>query len=234
MKSLSCIFITIIILTVNSRAQDNFISVKAGYGAYGMNDLERIQNFLVEYYAQQQLPVSSVDNFSPYWNYQVQFSRKLSESFNLKGFYSFASTGGRVHYSDYSGEIKSEQIVSASFLGIGLEYFFNRMESFRYFTAIQTSVVFSSLDINDLFRIYNQSTKDVTQFNSTGFGIEPLVGAEFDIMSILFRLEFGFLFNASGAFYFSEDSDIELKIEGKEISPNWMGYRIGFSIGFGF
>lgn len=236
MKTLSNLLISILLLTVIVCAQDdnNFVRVKLGYGSYDMNDLEDVQNFLIDVYSQYQIPVVSVDNFPPFWNFQIQYARKLNNSFSLSGFFGYASTGGRVHYSDYSGEIKSEQLVSANFYGAGGEYIFNPAEPFKYFISFQASIIFSSLELNDMIRIYDETTSSTTKLNSTGIGIEPSAGLEFNLMSILFRFEVGLFLDFEGTFYFEEDPDVEFKIDGNEISPNWMGYRIGFSIGYGF
>lgn len=236
MKSLSYILISIFFVAIIVKAQDdyNIVRVELGYGSYNMSDLEDVQNYIIEIYSQYQIPVASVDNFPPFWNFQIQYARKLNESFSLSGFFGFASTGGRVHYSDYSGEIESDQVVSANFYGAGGEYIFNPIEPFKYFISFQASIIFSSLELNDMIRIYNETTNSTTKLNSTGVGIEPSVGLEFNLMSVLFRFEAGLFLNFQGAFYFEEDPDVEFELEGKEISPNWMGYRIGFSIGYGF
>jgi hypothetical protein len=219
---------------VHAQDDNNFIRAKLGYGSYYMSDLEEVQNYLIDYYAQYQIPISSVDNFPPYWNFQIQYARKLNDSFSLSGFYGYASTGGRVHYLDYSGEIKSDQVVSANFYGAGGEYIFNPSEPFKYFISFQASIVFSSLEIKDLFRIYNDATSSTTKLSSNSVGFEPAAGLEFNLMALLLRFEAGVFFNFEGTFYFEEDPDVDFKLEGNEISPNWMGYRIGFSIGYGF
>jgi hypothetical protein len=236
MKVFNVLVVSILLLSGVIRAQDNYnlIRLKLGYGSYNMSDLERIQNFLIDIYAQQQIFVTAVDKFPPYWNYQVQFLRKLNDSFGLSGFFGYASTGGRIHYSDYSGEIKSDQVVSANLYGAGCEYIFNPSEPFKYFIAFQASIIFSSLELNDMIRIYSETASATTKLNSTGVGIEPSAGLEFNLMSLLFRFEAGVFFNFEGTFYFEEDPDVDFKLEGNEISPNWMGYRIGFSIGYGF
>jgi len=236
MKTFSLLVVNLLLLSGAVCAQDNynFIRLKLGYGSYNMSDLERIQNLLIDIYSQQQIPVTAVDKFPPYWNYQVEFLRKLNDSFGLSGFFGYASTGGRIHYSDYSGEIKSDQTVTANLYGIGVEYYFNPLESLRFFSSVNFSLIFSSLELNDFFRIYNESTGSITKFNSFGIGIEPSVGIEYEISSLLFRFDLGLLLNGQGAFYFEEQPDVALKINGDEISPDWMGYRFGFSVGFVF
>lgn len=236
MKNLYYLLLSIFYFTVIGQAQDNYnvIIIKLGYGSYDMSDMERVQDFLIDLYSQQQIPLASVDNFLPYWNYQIQYARKLNDSFKLSGFLGYASTGGRVHYSDYSGELKSDQTVTANFFGTGFEYYINSSEQIRYFIAAHISIIFSSLEISNLMRIYDQSSSSTNKFNSTGFGIEPSTGVEFYLMSILLRFEAGFLLNTQGTFYFKENPDIKFKLNGKEISSDWMGYRIGFSIGYVF
>ena len=77
MKTFSLLVVNLLLLSGAVCAQDNynFIRLKLGYGSYNMSDLERIQNLLIDIYSQQQIPVTAVDKFPPYWNYQVEFLR---------------------------------------------------------------------------------------------------------------------------------------------------------------
>lgn len=217
-----------------AQRNDNNIRIKLGYGSYDMGDIEYLQKILKDIYMQQQIPATIVDQFPSYWNFQLQYSRKINDSFNTMFFLGYSSTGGRLHYSDYSGEVKSDQIVAANFYGAGIEYYFNPLESFRYFGAVQICLLYSSLELSYFFKVYDTTDNLTTSFRSFGIGVEPLVGIEYGLSPLLFRFEIGLLLSGQGTFYFNEQNDVPLKINQKEISPNWTGYRAGLSVGYEF
>ncbi|MBK7228122.1 MAG: hypothetical protein IPH97_04475 [Ignavibacteriales bacterium] len=236
MKKLFYVFIGIMLFSIVLYSQDqyNFIRIKGGYGSYSMYDMENIQNFIVSAYKQQNIKASTVDQFPSFWNFELQFSRNLFNSIYITGSMGFSSTGGRVHYRDFSGEVKLDQLVKANSFGLGVEYCFNPAESFKYYTGLHFNLVFSTLEMNDFIRIYNETNNEVTKFESSGVGFEPLGAIEYELEPFFFRLEMGFLLNLNGPYYLQDSNDLILKVSGDEISPDWTGYRFGFSFGIGF
>ena len=223
MKNLFCVFIGIVLFSkvIYSQDQYNLIRIKGGYGSYSMGDMEKIQNFIVSTYKQQNIKASVVDKFPSFWNFELQFSRNLFNSFYIIGSMGFSSTGGRVHYGDFSGEVKLDQLVKANSFGLGAEYCFNPEETLKYYTGLHFNLVFSTLEMNDFIRIYNETDKQVTKFESSGFGFEPLMAIEYELEPFFFRLDMSFFLNLNGPYYFQDSNDLELKLDGNEVSPDW-------------
>ncbi len=69
----------------------------------------------------------TIDSFPAYYNYQIQAAYYFSPDF-LAGVYTdYTSTGGRVDYKDYSGEMRNDMTVSRIF-----DWSFDRRKNFQH------------------------------------------------------------------------------------------------------
>ncbi len=171
-----------------------------GYGSYGMNTLESLQDELVDEFSLIAPSVIAVESFPAHWNYQISFSRKLNAGLKIGLFIGYGSTGGRIHYSDYSGEIKSDQIVTFKSFGGLVEFLLGKTESLNFVISLQTGVLFSDLTLTNSFSIYSETETAEIEFESTGIGFEPAFGIEFPLLPLLFRLDLGFQISMNSTF----------------------------------
>lgn len=221
------LFSIIFIFLQNTYGQNYSFRIGLGYGFYNMGGLENLQSEISNTYPG--LDIKPVNSFPPFLNYQIQVIRKVSSKINLGLFFEFMTTGGRNAISDYSGEIRIDQIVNGYNSGLLFEKKIFERKIKNLFFTFQLSLIYSTLQVNENDKLYNQSFKNSTDFSSIGFGLEP--GFSYEILSspLIIRANLGFHVNLSKDFQLKENSNMTL-----QNSPDWTGLRFRVLIGYTF
>ncbi len=85
------------------------LSVNSGYGSYNMADMKTFQNQIASSFP---VKPSTDPSFPSYWFFDINAKTVFKNHFLLGASLASGSTGGRVYYSDYSGSIGSDQLLS--------------------------------------------------------------------------------------------------------------------------
>ncbi len=221
-------FLFCLLIFPQVKAQDISLRFSVRYGFYNMGSLKEFQtNVSSSIYNIEAKPVQS---FPSYFNYQFQVLRKINEKTSVGAILGFATTGGRNIISDYSGEIKIDEILDGYDFGFAFEsYVFKGRIKNLLFTC-QITFSYTIMKVEESVRIYDVSDSQTTEFSSIGLGIEP--GFSYDILTvpILVKANLGFHANLSNDFHLKGKSDAILK----NIYPNWTGLRLGLQFGYAF
>jgi len=154
------------------------VTLSTGYGTYTMGDMKSLQEELQEGY-----PVDAkiTESFPGYAYYDLSVTKQTGERFVIGGYFTYGSTGGRIHYEDYSGEVSSNQLVRYYSLGFPLGIMISddldanawnfQLDFKPHFTMGELLLEFSS-------RIGSQRDAGSYEFRSFNFGIEPGFTAE--------------------------------------------------------
>lgn len=215
-------------LACNALAQFN-LSFHSGVGYYKMAELKIFNDVLSGSYP----PGGKVtSNFPSYYTFGMDALYSLS---HLKVGLStdFGSSGGRVYYSDYSGEISSSQALSFNSLSIaagGRWQFANR---FEIVVDPRPTFVFSRAHVEQRQRINGppgNNYRTSLLYNSFNFAFQPTVSlsARFGAFTLGGYAGYNLTlvknnFKQVGD-YFSAD-DLSL------YSADWSGFRIGGTVG---
>lgn len=233
MKKIYLLCLLLIILTQQAMGQEVSINYQPGIGFYSMKDLKGFQ--------EQRLNMLDVDagidhDYPGFFNHQLQFINKFSKS-ELGLVYRRQSSGSRISYKDYSGEITLDTKINAH--GVGIYFAVPLLEKSNNVLLFfgQGFVVFSDLNMRDHISIYNyKSDTETLDLYSRGYLFEPGMRFTRMIRQLKLGAEMGIDLNL-----YNEDFHLKGKKESKAqdfngqfFRPNWSGVRFALVLGFVF
>ena len=232
-----CLFPLIIIVSgfFPANAQELTFSVVPQYGSYDMSDLKDLQSEQAKNISDSlNTSPKTMYNFPAYWGFRVS-TRYVKNRHNYSFDVGYNTTGGRIHYSDYSGEIKVDKKVSNTNFALGYSYALLNSEHFKLSAGIALGIAFSTIDAENLVEIYVSEEK--VQYTREYHGHQLFTSPEICFSYAPFK--FLFLELTAGYHYqlnssaMHDDSAGDLKNnKGGNVSPNWSGYRLGAGIGY--
>jgi len=227
-------YITFLILFISIGANAQFrASYSAGYGDYKMGDMkEMLKNAFAGTSSVLPEGVAIVDNFPGYVTHNVDLSYQMNNK-ELGVKFSYLTTGGKIAYSDYSGKYKEKITFSGYRVGIMYRFHFVNTHisdhKFTIFGELSPAITFTSLSYEGALDLYeanaHQQFEDNLSTNTTGYSIQPLVGATIELIS-------------NFSFYLSTGYDFEFK--GKLSTTNdfyradWTGFRMNAGVSYLF
>ncbi len=219
-KILSTIFLTLMLIS-GIYGQSVEISGAVGVGSYRMSDLKDWQNLLVIINA---LPLEKTESFPVFVNFSgsISYHRK-----NLGvGLIAFSeSTGGRLAYSDFSGSLFSDQLLSSIAVGPFVSRRLKQDSPLSFSAAILYYRSF--LDLRDEVTILGATQITTEELVSSALAVQPAIQYEFKITEI-FRIapEFGYMvFGWRQALHLKENNEVFLQVNGNRADADWSGFR---------
>lgn len=236
-KVIIVFFLMICFPMMKTAGQESNISIKTriAYGAYDMEGLKELQKDLLGFYTRMNLPTRIVENFPPYWTYQVQLSGQVNPDFSLGLVGGIASTGGRIHYQDYSGEVVLDMLAARRALGLALEWnLSNRENIFQTSSTLQITGFRQHVDINETMSVGEQDFTDDAGMKSSGFGVELGVLSGPDWHHILIQGYTGLHISFSKSFKPEDETNDLTPLINRSTTLTWSGFRAGILIGYKF
>lgn len=113
------ITIIFIIFLVQAKGQGSGFSITGGIGTYDLAALKTYQEILIS-----RLPVEArgFNSFPPFTSVRMNLFRQHTEKMRYGLVYAFSTTGTQANYTDYSGNLNLDQVVSAYQLGLSANY----------------------------------------------------------------------------------------------------------------
>jgi hypothetical protein len=221
------IILTILLSTSISFAQMQW-EFNMGYGSYKMKSLKSFQEKLSQRY-----PVNAqiTSSFPSFWYYELAAKWEQNKTTFFGASLSFGSTGGRIYYSDYSGSIGSDQLVSFVSYGgtVGRSKgFFN--DKLNLELELKYLLMIGTLKISE----YNSFSGSITNdqfYNSTNLAIQPNFNLKYRVRLIGFNSSIGYNLNLIKG----ELKDIDRNYFINESNPtylDWSGIRASVGISF--
>ena len=218
-------------------AQQLSLAVSPTYGSYNMSELKDLQK-------EQSKTISdtlyttpkAIYNFPSSWGIRVSAAYvKKRNKFSLRGGYN--ATGGRLHYSDYSGLIKIDKSLNATYGGVSYSFLIVNHSKFQVAMGIGVDLNFSTLAIDNTVEIYisHEKTTEVKRYESSQVFLSPeLTVTYFPLKNI---------FIEGSASYINQVSTTDLtNASGVGTGPttkslhavalNWSGTRICIGMGY--
>ena len=224
-KTSLTILITLLSVTVFSQI---IIEANYGYGLYSLKDLKDMNSEVLK-----NLPVEGkiTDDFpdQPYYGIGIYYQTSELIALGITGFYN--TTGSRISYKDFSGELKIDNILTSYSPGISIR--FKLLDKrLKLFEENRISYSFSKLKMQE--EVLN-STEEMT-FKSSGLQFEPRFRLSYNISELELGLNAGYLIDFPGKNRLVGDKDAILQYtnSGDEIKTNWSGLRFAMSLGYNF
>lgn len=236
------ILILLIVLNISNDLYSQYrvkIYTAAGYNSFNMGDLKSLQKELLSDINAIGVNGSITDSYPAYLGFQLGFQIPLKlfppDEVSLGGFMEYTSTGGRVHYADYSGEIKVDQVASAYSFGAFLLLGLTTNEWFMLDFTVSPRLIFSNLKNEFLFKIGDEVQKESFEFFSTSVALEagliPSIKlGDFNIgLPISYMLAF-----PSFLEYYEVGNAFLVNKSNNRVTINWSGVRVGLMVKYTF
>lgn len=212
------------------------VTYSAGYGDYKMTNLKSLLNEIESGISSQypNIPFKITDNFPGYINHNLDFSYRIKKhEFGIKNTY--LTTGGKVAYSDYSGEYNGKLLLNAFRFGLSYRFYqpvaeFKNSGSLCLFGEISDAITFTNLKSKEVIRLFEetQHATDNIDSNSAGVSISPMLGLKWFVCP---RIGL----HISAGYDFQFDSKFKFQGQKTDLEADWSGFRTnaGLSIYFG-
>ena len=234
MTGIRYLLILLIFGSLASAALGQSISMEgfAGYGTYGMRDLNKVVQVHLE---ETDLPVRITENFPAYVNGGFQFGFHHN-NFETGIRYGHYSTGGRVHYRDYSGEYSFNVTINAHTAGAFTRMVFYENGRLQLKGAVAGMACFSYGRIENYIIVNGEKEGSFMDVASTSFIVEPSLVPTFKVSDILYiGAQMGAALDTGGGLHLAEDRKAKLTDNNDEpITTNWFGLRTGILLGINF
>lgn len=219
-------------LNFESRAQ---IFVKANYNFFDMSSLKNLQSDILSDIKNQGIEARITESYPAFFGFQAGLLFPLEEKYFIGGFFDHTSTGGRVHYSDYSGVLKADQIAKANSIGGIFSFKATNKELFNLDIQLSARFIFISFDNEFLIRIGEEQEKQKYSFSSFSFGIEPGVVPSLVLSSFNIGLSVSYLLSLSTTLEYDDYDEAYLtSSSGEKVGINWSGLKLGLLVYYSF
>jgi hypothetical protein len=207
--------------------------VGVGIATYAMSDMKELQK---EYASQFPVVPKITSSFPAYWMYEIGATIKLDSTISIGGSIGYYSTGGRIAYSDYSGELRLDQIATSFSIGVPVQFQLNKNKKNILAFEMMPVVFLGSYDMKVMSRLGTQESNDSESFIETNIGIQPSVVFNRKIKQFGFFARAGYLVQVyNSKLYLKQDHNAYLlNSEGQEVHLNWSGLRTSVGMSFTF
>jgi len=211
------------------------VSYSVGYGNFKMNDMKELLGDMANEIKNQLqgLPIAIVDNFPGYITHSLDLSYRVKRhEIGFRG--NYLSTGGKIAYSDYTGEYSGKILLNGNSLGINYRYYFpitdfEKNGSLYLFTEMSSGVSFSKLKSKEYIKVFGQRQDADENLDLKGNGVylHPQLGAKWFITK-----QIGI--QVSGGYFFQLGSNLKYKGEDTKIKSDWSGIRLNGGVSYSF
>lgn len=224
LKNLVFAFVFILV-SLNAKSQIE-LEISGGYGFYNLDDLKSLQTSALSAIG---LPnIKSVETFPDHVFYSLLVGYSIDNKNNIGGKFSYLTTGGRNHLSDYSGEYKLDMILNGYKIGFEYRHLFLSGKKFEAGLQCDGGVIISRLKINEYLKVTDKYLTDTdSKMKNTGFFVEPSVRASYEILKNI-KLCF------NGGYEFDFRNKLRLNDEKTNVSADWSGVRLSLGIAYCF
>lgn len=219
--------------------QTNFtFGVRLSYGveSYDMGDLPAWQQAQLDAIRSDlNVPAKVVDAFPAQFALRGDILIYETSSLRAGLTLGYNSTGGRVHYADYSGSLRFDQVASriygGGYLGTRLSGGDSRVSLWATGRLLISSSTVTAKTVIDVEDARQANTVELT---APGVGFLPTLAVEWDVWLVSMRLYGGYELSMGGRLKTADQERLLSSIgEIQDPTLSWSGGRVGLSVGFG-
>lgn len=226
----------IVLLPAIAFAQKWSVAGEIFYGTFKMKSIKDYQHGIVVWPAPDEFKV--VDNFPAYIGYNFLAGYNVSPRLSLGIRLQYTSTGGRVAYGDYSGELIVDQLLHGYSAGINSTYRLTNPSDWDVYMSFTAGAMRTSLTNVYSFHLFDQSPSIYEyRFRSYNYFFNPAITVKRRFNDHLgFYASLGYEFQIHRTLRSSINDEWYLKtMDGKDdVVAEWDGLRIGIGISYHF
>ena len=201
------------------------LSMNTGYASYKMEDLKSFQDQMSASFPLQGEITAS---FPSYWVYDLS-ARWMYPTKVVGASFTYGSTGGRVYYSDYSGKIGSDQLLSFyDYSGsIGMQKSFMKGH-LSLLGELKPGLTFSHLELTRYESYSGVAYSSKANYKGLNVVVQPAVTAIARFGQ--FGINVFFSYNATlfkGNLNEAGSNDSYLSLNQNPVHVDWSGWRMG-------
>ncbi|HVN47363.1 MAG TPA: hypothetical protein VMU30_00935 [Bacteroidota bacterium] len=204
-----------------------------------MSDLKNLQSELCSSITSQGIPANILDAYPSFYGFETGFLFPLfpssDSSLLIGGVYEYNSTGGRIHYQDYSGEVRADQIVSTNAFGCMIKYQLSSQNEFHWALFGSCKYYYSVLHNSLYTRIGTYQTLSEPAFHSSSLGVEIGIAPFYNLWNFHLGVQLSYLLFFPSSLEYDNYSDAYLENNnGENVRIDWSGFRLGLFIEYPF
>ncbi|WP_158859107.1 hypothetical protein [Lunatibacter salilacus] len=215
-------------LFLSAYAQEKSTLVfRVGLGNYSMKSQKLFQQ---DFLRESGIPYRKVHQFPNFPTFGAAAGFKIAPKASMGLWFEFASTGGRLHYKDYSGHAMMDQVLTSFQGGPFAQYRVNKSEEWPLYVTAHGSVATVTERIKSEFQIGGQPEIEQFKLNATNVGIRPglMLGHAVGVFNFQFGL--GVEFRSDGKLKDNEEQFFRTS-DGKDLTAEWNGWRVTLGVG---
>jgi len=229
MKKLILVFLWLIFSSASAQESQNLI-FRVGYGTYSMKSQKKFQH---EYNINSNVRLIKVHSFPYFPTLGISLNFPVSPSFSLGIWGEYASTGGRLHYSDYSGYAVMDQVLSTLQAGPFIQYRVNKSTSWPFYFTLHGSFAHTIEKLTSEIKVNGKLDNEFFKLKSLNYGIRPGIMIAHHLNLFVFQMGVGSELQIHGELKDKRKKDIIFRTsDGKNLTAQWDGIRLTFGIGF--
>jgi len=230
----NCISFLLLSVMIAFQANAHFsLGYSLGYGSYKMNDMKVFLDDMVNVmrYQLPGIPVDVVDHFPGFITHGLDLSYRIKRhEIGLRGTY--LTTGGKIAYSDYTGEYSGKILLNGFCLGANYRFHFpvadfDKNGSLGLFVELSPGITFSKLKSKEYLKIFGQrqDADENLNFKAKGAFLFPQLGIRWFTTKHI-----GIQF--SGGYFFQFGSHLKFNGVDTKIKSDWSGVRMNGGLFF--
>lgn len=226
--------ILLILLNLTVLGQENIkLFASFNYCNYLLSDLKKQQNEVLNGLITENIPAKITDSYPAYFGFKggflIPIIEKEKSTFSVGPSIQHFSSGGRIHYEDYSGKVIMDQLVNSTGIGAVVQYENHSTSNFELGLNLTINYFLSAFENNLEFVVGNSKQTENLEFSSASIGFEPEIIPSYKIGVFQFGASISYLIYSSSNLEFDDVSEAYLVFEnGNKVNLEWSGFRIGF------
>ena len=226
MKKLLTICVLVISTYGICAAQKINVMFHMGAGTFSMKTQKQLQQDVRE----SVIPWRPVHEFEPYWIYGGSLSFNINPRVGVSAYFEYGSTGGTLHYSDYSGSARFDQLLRYKEWGVGSFLQINRSERWPLFVTGHILLAYTRETVS--YSVHLGATEEglSEQLRSTSFGLRPGVMMRHRLKAFVFQGNMGMEVHFPGELANIDGNGFSLQ-NGNAVNAQWSGLRATLGVG---
>lgn len=204
------VLLSVNVLAISAHAQfftgSYSAGISVGYSTFSMAQMKAFQRDLEKQYP---VDMKILEQFPGYINYNGSFLIHQGDAYYglVVG---HTSTGGRAYYSDYTGHIALDQIVTMTYAGTTAATKISSNKVFDVLLGGQALMYFNKLKFAEAQKIYDENSLVIERFNSRSIGLQGFVELQKAINKFQVKLQAGYEVQVPGDLLYQNRKDYYL------------------------